>query len=171
MTAAQQDLWGIDRLNIVPPSDLSAITHVDYTARVLTVCRATTPHYYALLKAFERRTGAAFSSHVLHRAEEPIVTPAMHIAASCERTSMTPCLELSCSRSVRSQRSQARTTSGNDSTNSIDADQASSRPEGLAVRFCFCRLLPGGAVIMSIVLGPLWVLRSWYRRCSSGHAS
>lgn len=52
----QQTLWGIERLN-VPRSDLPAITHVDYSARVQTVCRETNPHYYDLIAAFERLTG------------------------------------------------------------------------------------------------------------------
>ena len=56
LTTEQQQLWGIDQLNVVR-SDLPAITHVDYSARVQTVCRETNPHYYDLLKAFERRTG------------------------------------------------------------------------------------------------------------------
>jgi carbamoyltransferase len=56
VTAEQQQLWGIDQLNVVR-SDLPAITHVDYSARVQTVCQETNRNYYDLLKAFERRTG------------------------------------------------------------------------------------------------------------------
>ncbi|MFQ5689097.1 MAG: carbamoyltransferase [Gemmatimonadota bacterium] len=52
----QEALWGIDRLN-VPRSDIPAVTHVDYSARVQTVDRATNPDYYDLIAAFERRTG------------------------------------------------------------------------------------------------------------------
>ena len=52
----QADLFGIARLN-VPRSEIPAITHVDYSARVQTVNAATNPRYYALLKAFEARTG------------------------------------------------------------------------------------------------------------------
>jgi carbamoyltransferase len=51
-----QGLWGIDRLN-VPRSDIPAVTHVDYSARVQTVHAATNPRYHGLLKAFERKTG------------------------------------------------------------------------------------------------------------------
>jgi carbamoyltransferase len=50
------DLWGIDLLNI-PRSDIPAVTHVDYTARVQTVHEETNPTYYRLLKAFEALTG------------------------------------------------------------------------------------------------------------------
>jgi len=56
MTDAQQRLWGIDQLNVVR-SDIPAITHIDYSARVQTVEREVTPHYYDLIKAFEERTG------------------------------------------------------------------------------------------------------------------
>ena len=58
LTAAQHTLWGIDKLN-VPRSDLPAITHIDYSARVQTVTREANGRYYDLLKAFERRTGCA----------------------------------------------------------------------------------------------------------------
>ena len=49
-------LFGIDRLN-VPRSDIPAVTHVDYSARIQTVSADTNPLFHALLKAFERRTG------------------------------------------------------------------------------------------------------------------
>jgi carbamoyltransferase len=58
MTPEQQRLWGIDLLN-VPRSDLPAVTHVDYSARIQTVDRATNPDYYDLIRAFEARTGCA----------------------------------------------------------------------------------------------------------------
>ncbi len=53
---AQDALFGIDRLN-VPRSDVPAVTHVDYSARVQTVHRETNPRYHALLEAFKARTG------------------------------------------------------------------------------------------------------------------
>jgi len=56
MTAAEQKLFGIDKLN-VPRSDIPAVTHVDYSARVQTVHADTNPRYYALLSAFEQHTG------------------------------------------------------------------------------------------------------------------
>jgi carbamoyltransferase len=58
MNAQQKELWGIDLLN-VPRSDIPAVTHVDYSARVQTVHHDTNPRYYALLKEFERKTGCA----------------------------------------------------------------------------------------------------------------
>ena len=55
MTAEQQALFGIDRLN-VPRSAIPAVTHVDYSARIQTVHKETNPRYYALLTAFKRLT-------------------------------------------------------------------------------------------------------------------
>jgi carbamoyltransferase len=49
-------LWGIERLN-VPRSTVPAITHVDYSARIQTVRRETSPLYYDIIDAFRRRTG------------------------------------------------------------------------------------------------------------------
>jgi carbamoyltransferase len=51
-------LWGIDLLN-VPRSDIPAVTHLDYSARVQTVHQETNPRYYQLLKTFEAHTGCA----------------------------------------------------------------------------------------------------------------
>ncbi|GJL70773.1 MAG: carbamoyltransferase [Nitrospirales bacterium] len=56
--ADQQKLWGIDLLN-VPKSDIPAVTHVDYSARVQTVSPGTNPRYYQLLQEFEKQTGCA----------------------------------------------------------------------------------------------------------------
>ena len=58
MTDAEKQLFGIDKLN-VPRSDIPAVTHVDYSARVQTVHRATNPRYHALLQAFKQRTGCS----------------------------------------------------------------------------------------------------------------
>ncbi len=58
MTHEAQKLWGIDQLNVVR-SDMPAITHIDYSARVQTVTADTNPAYHALLSAFERKTGCA----------------------------------------------------------------------------------------------------------------
>ena len=56
MSGEQQQLWGIEQLN-VPRSDIPAVTHIDYSARVQTVSRETNPDYYDLLKEFENLTG------------------------------------------------------------------------------------------------------------------
>jgi carbamoyltransferase len=56
MSDAEQALFGIDKLN-VPRSDIPAVTHVDYSARVQTVHAETNPRYHALISAFRQRTG------------------------------------------------------------------------------------------------------------------
>jgi carbamoyltransferase len=56
MTSEQQSLFGIDKLN-VSRSDIPAVTHVDYSARVQTVHADTNPRFHALLAAFKQRTG------------------------------------------------------------------------------------------------------------------
>lgn len=52
----QEQLFGIDLLN-VPRSEIPAVTHVDYSARIQTVHRETNPRYWDLLTAFKARTG------------------------------------------------------------------------------------------------------------------
>ena len=56
MTVEEQALFGIDKLN-VPRSDIPAVTHVDYSARVQTVHAETNPRYHALIAAFKALTG------------------------------------------------------------------------------------------------------------------
>jgi carbamoyltransferase len=77
MTAEQEQLWGIDKLN-VPRSDVPAITHVDYSARVQTVAADTSPDYHALIRAFEDETGCGMLVNTSFNVRgEPIVcTPA-----------------------------------------------------------------------------------------------
>jgi carbamoyltransferase len=77
LTEEQQRLWGIDLLN-VPRSDIPAVTHVDYSARIQTVHQATSPRYHALITAFEARTGCAVIMNTSFNVRgEPIVcTPA-----------------------------------------------------------------------------------------------
>jgi carbamoyltransferase len=56
MTNEEQSLFGIDKLN-VPRSDIPAVTHVDYSARIQTVHQDTNPRFHALIAAFKARTG------------------------------------------------------------------------------------------------------------------
>ncbi len=56
MTAAQQALFGIEKLNVAR-SEIPAVTHVDYSARIQTVHQETNPRYHALISAFKARTG------------------------------------------------------------------------------------------------------------------
>jgi carbamoyltransferase len=56
MTAAQKQLFGIEKLN-VPRSEIPAVTHVDYSARIQTVSKHTNPKYHALISKFKEITG------------------------------------------------------------------------------------------------------------------
>ncbi len=56
MTADEQALFGIDKLN-VPRSSMPAVTHVDYSARIQTVHEDTNPRYHALIEQFKAKTG------------------------------------------------------------------------------------------------------------------
>lgn len=56
MTEEQENLFGIEKLNI-PRSNLPAITHVDYSARIQTIHKETNPRAHNLLTAFKERTG------------------------------------------------------------------------------------------------------------------
>jgi len=73
MTAKDHSLWGIDLLN-VPRSDIPAVTHIDYSARVQTVHAETNPRYHRLVKAFESKTGCAVIVNTSYNVRgEPIV--------------------------------------------------------------------------------------------------
>lgn len=58
MTEAEQNLFGIDKLK-VPRSDIPAVTHVDYSARIQTVDGESNPRYYQLIDRFKQRTGSS----------------------------------------------------------------------------------------------------------------
>jgi len=56
MNEKEKALFGIDKLN-VKRSDIPAVTHVDYSARVQTVHEETNPKYYKLISTFKKKTG------------------------------------------------------------------------------------------------------------------
>ena len=73
MSETQQKLFGIERLNS-PRSDIPAVTHVDYSARIQTVHRESHPVYYDLLQEFFRLTGCAVTVNTSFNVRgEPIV--------------------------------------------------------------------------------------------------
>jgi carbamoyltransferase len=77
MTPEQQSRWGIDRLN-VPRSDIPAVTHIDYSARIHTVEREVNADYYDLIHEFDQLTGCPVLVNTSFNVRgEPIVcTPA-----------------------------------------------------------------------------------------------
>jgi len=76
MSEEQQRLFGIDKLK-VPRSEIPAVTHVDYSARIQTVDSKDNPRYYALLREFEARTGcpALVNTSFNVRGEPVVCTP------------------------------------------------------------------------------------------------
>jgi carbamoyltransferase len=93
ITKDEEGLFGIERLN-VPRSNIPAVTHVDYSARVQTVRREESPVYYDLLAAFERLTGCAVLVNTSFNVRgEPIVCTPAQAFACFMRTEM-DCLVL-----------------------------------------------------------------------------
>lgn len=76
MTGAEQALFGVDKLNVVR-SQIPAVTHVDYSARIQTVDRETNPVYYDLLSAFEREYDCPviINTSFNVRGEPPVCSP------------------------------------------------------------------------------------------------
>ena len=73
MNADEEALFGIEKLNVVR-SDLPAITHVDYSARVQTVDADVNPRYHALLTRFKEMTGCPVVANTSFNVRsEPIV--------------------------------------------------------------------------------------------------
>ena len=68
-----QDKKGLDKLNVVR-SDVPAITHVDYSARVQTVHEDTNPRFHRLLRSFKQETGRGVLVNTSFNVrDEPIV--------------------------------------------------------------------------------------------------
>jgi carbamoyltransferase len=86
MTAAQEQLFGIEKLNI-PRSTIPAVTHVDYSARVQTVTHEDNPAYHALLSEFERQTSCPVLVNTSFNVRgEPIVCTPEHAYLCFMRT-------------------------------------------------------------------------------------
>jgi carbamoyltransferase len=56
LTEKEESLWGIDKLNTIR-SEIPAVTHVDYSARIQTVRREVNPLYWEIIEAFRKKTG------------------------------------------------------------------------------------------------------------------
>ena len=76
MTEQQQELFGIEKPN-VKRSQLPAVTHVDYSARIQTVHADTNPRYHALMKFFDELTdcGVLVNTSFKVRGEPIVCTP------------------------------------------------------------------------------------------------
>lgn len=74
MTDAEEALFGIDKLNVAR-SDIPAVTHVDYSARIQTVHARTNPRYHALISSFKELTGCPIVVNTSFNVRgEPIVS-------------------------------------------------------------------------------------------------
>ncbi len=83
-----KDLFGIDRLN-VPRSDIPAVTHVNYSARVQTINRQDNAEYYDLIREFDRRTGCGLVVNTSFNVRgEPIVCTPQDAYTCFMRTQM-----------------------------------------------------------------------------------
>jgi carbamoyltransferase len=88
MTADEEKLWGIDKLNVAR-SDIPAITHVDYSARIQTVHKETNPVYHDMIRAFHEKTGCPVIVNTSFNVRgEPIVMSPEHAYLCFMRTEM-----------------------------------------------------------------------------------
>jgi carbamoyltransferase len=73
MSEEQERLFGIEKLNVVR-SEVPAVTHIDYSARIQTVHRETNPLYYDMINAFYKKTGCPAIINTSYNVRgEPIV--------------------------------------------------------------------------------------------------
>ena len=72
-SGADEHRWGIEKLNVIR-SEIPAVTHVDYSARIQTVRRETNPLYYDIIHAFYELTGCPVIVNTsFNIKDEPIV--------------------------------------------------------------------------------------------------
>jgi carbamoyltransferase len=88
MSEEEQRLWGIEQLNVVR-SEVPAITHVDYSARIQTVHKETNPVYHEMITAFREKTGCPVIVNTSFNVRgEPIVMSPEHAYLCFMRTEM-----------------------------------------------------------------------------------
>ncbi|HEY5132596.1 MAG TPA: carbamoyltransferase [Candidatus Krumholzibacteriaceae bacterium] len=88
MTAEEQELFGIDKLNVVR-SEIPAVTHIDYSARIQTVHRETNPLYHRLISAVEAKTGCPVIVNTSFNVRgEPIICSPLDAYTCFMRTEM-----------------------------------------------------------------------------------
>lgn len=88
MTDDEHKLWGIDKLNVAR-SEIPAITHVDYSARIQTVHKDTNPLYHETIAEFHKKTGCPVIVNTSFNVRgEPIVMSPEHAYLCFMRTEM-----------------------------------------------------------------------------------
>jgi carbamoyltransferase len=88
MSGEEEKLWGIDKLN-VSRSEIPAVTHVDYSARIQTVHKETNPMYHEVISKFYEKTGCPVIVNTSFNVRgEPIVMSPEHAYLCFMRTEM-----------------------------------------------------------------------------------
>lgn len=88
MSNEEDKLFGIDKLNIVR-SDIPAITHIDYSARIQTVSKETNPLYHKLISEFDKKYGCGVIINTSFNVRgEPIVRSPLEAYTCFMRTEM-----------------------------------------------------------------------------------
>jgi carbamoyltransferase len=88
VSAGDEEKFGIDKLNVMR-SDIPAVTHVDYSARIQTVHEDTNPRYHRLISAFKERTGCPVVVNTSFNVRgEPIVCTPLDAYRCFMRTDM-----------------------------------------------------------------------------------
>jgi len=88
MSDEEINLFGIDKLNVLR-SDIPAITHVDYSARIQTVHKKTNPLYWQLIHTFYKKTGCPVVVNTSFNVRgEPIVCTPLDAYKCFMRTEM-----------------------------------------------------------------------------------
>ncbi|KAA3613532.1 MAG: hypothetical protein D8M58_16755 [Calditrichaeota bacterium] len=88
MTDEQEKLFGIEKLNI-PRSEIPAVTHVDYSARIQTVSKKTNSRYHELISCFFKKTGCPVIVNTSFNVRgEPIVESPQQAYTCFMRTEM-----------------------------------------------------------------------------------
>jgi carbamoyltransferase len=88
MTEAQEKLFGIEKLNVAR-SDIPAVTHIDYSARIQTIDSKTHPLYYKMLKKFDEKYGCPIVINTSFNVRgEPIVESPENAYMCFMRTNM-----------------------------------------------------------------------------------
>lgn len=82
MSEEQHKLFGIDKLNVVR-SEIPAVTHVDYSARIQTVDEEDNPRYYQLLREFKRLTGTGVLINTSFNVRGEPIVESPHDAYTC----------------------------------------------------------------------------------------
>ena len=88
VSVEDDQLFGIDKLNVLR-SELPAITHIDYSARIQSVHKETNPKFHALLSAFDQLTGCGVLVNTSFNVRgEPIVCTPLDAYRCFMRTEM-----------------------------------------------------------------------------------